>query len=334
MKGAVLLGRIKVTKERWSRVNEFNKKLLDDYLFECDCNGLSKNSIDLYKNSIRLFFVWTLEHKDNAKVTDFIKRDFQEYSKYLRDSGKSTATHNHYISAIKNMLEFAEDDDTIDYVRNMCGKIKGLKIQRVRKKTYLTDEQVTKLYDELIKRGKLKWAAFLALAYDSSGRVGEIIQVEKHGFLEDGDRNNTNFVYKKGYAEKSPLIYFTRTKEAVMLYLKKRGHDNIDSLWISQRKRACTEDAAEYWCRQMGKILSGLEGCDISITPHDFRRSAIENLYNGTHYMCEVRIQRIPFAIQDIQLLANHKNHSMTEYYLKNNKQKNLENAFGIKIVS
>jgi len=321
-----------VTNEKWSLVNNENKKLLDDFMFECRANNKSIKTISTYKTNIKAFFIWVLDMKENANVLSLAKRDFQEYSMYLRDRKLSTASHNQYISSVKMMLEYAEDTDELGYVKNACGKIKGLKIKRVRKKIYLTDDQVTRLYNELIRRKNYKEATYLAISYDSTARIGEIIQVEKHGF-EDEDRNNTNYVFKKGYAEPSPIIYFKRTKEAVKLYLKQRESDDINSLWVSQRKTDCTVSSAEYWCEKMSKILFDLEGIEKRFTPHDIRRSSIENYNNGTHYLCEVKIERIPYPIQDIQLLANHKDRSMTEYYLKNNKQKNLENAFGIKIV-
>jgi len=322
-----------VTEEKWGLVNGDNKKLLDDFMFECKASNKSICTINTYRITIKVFFIWVLDNKDNANVLTLGRRDFQEYSMHLKDRGLSSASHNQYISSVKVMLEYAEDMEELGYMKNTCSKVKRMKIKRVMKKTYLTDDQITKLYSELLRRKNYKEAAYLAISYDSTARVKEIIQIEKYGF-EDEDRNNTNYVYKKAYAEPSPVIYFKRTKEAVKMYLEERGKDNIDSLWLSQCKRACTVSAAEYWCRKMSKILSKIECNSNRFTPHDIRRSSINNYHNGTHYMCEVRIERVPYPIQDIQLLANHKTKSMTEYYLKNNKQKNLENAFGIKIVS
>lgn len=322
-----------VTKEKWNDVNKDNKTLYNNYIFNCKADGKSKKTIETYQTSIKLFLVWVLDNKDNSSVLTLLKRDYQEYGMYIRERNLSTATHNNYISSVKNMMEYAEDSDEIKYDKNTCSKVKGLKIQRVMKKTYLTDEQVTKLFNELVRIKEYQMATYLSISYDSTARVSEIMQIEKHGFLES-NRNNTNFVHKKGYSEPSPIVYFKRTKDIVILYLSERGEDTIDSLWLSIFKKPCTVDAAEYWCEKMSKILSIIEGCKIRFTPHDLRRTAIENYYNGTHYMCEVRIQRIPYSIHDIQLLANHKEQATTEIYLKNNKQKNLENAFGIKIVS
>lgn len=316
--------------EKWDMVNEENKDLLDKYLFECDVNNLAKKSIQSYTTSIKLFYIWVVEHKDNPSVLTLQRRDFQEYSKYLRDSGKSTSTHNDYMSAIRNMMEFALDDDNIEYNRNMCNKIKLLKIIRVRKKVFLTNDQVVNLYNELVRRKKYKWASFLILGYESTGRVSEIMQVQKSSFVDS--RNNTNYLHKKGCAEDSPLLFFDETKNIVQKYLQQRGDDNIDSLWVNNKRNPNKSKSGNYWCEQMSKVLTEIEGKPIRFTCHDIRRSAITAMHNGTHMLCKVKVERIPLPIKDIQLLANHSTQGMTESYLPNNNQRSAESAFGIKI--
>lgn len=243
----------------------------------------------------------------------------------------SNATHNHYMSAIRSILERLEDDEDIDYDINMCKKLKGLKIEPVRKITFLTDMQVEKLYNELLKNKKrYQMALFLALAYDSTGRRFEIMQVLKESFYDES-LNNTNIVSKKG-GGKDPLIYFSRTKEAAKIYLKNSGVDSNKSLWVTSKLETRTIASANTWCQNMSKILSEIEGVEISFTPHDLRHSAIENYTEGTHYLCPVK--RIAYSVEDIQRLAGHANASMTQSYKKNKGLKNLENAFGVSIIT
>jgi len=326
------MAQTRVTKEKWEMVNEANKDLLDRYLFECDVNDLYEKTIMSYTTAIKMFYIWVLEKKNNVSVLAFQRREFQEYSKYIRDTGRSTSTHNDYMSAIRNMMEFALDDDNIEYNRNMCNKIKRLKNVRVRKKTFLTNDQIVKLYDELVARKKYKWASFLMLGYESTGRVSELLQVDKDSFLED--RNNTNYLHKKGCAENSPLLFFDNTKNIVAKYLEQRGEDEKDALWLNPRKNRNKPASGAYWCNKMSEILTEIEGKPIRFTCHDIRRSAINSYHNGTHLLCDVKVERIPYPIQDIQLLANHKSQQMTESYLPNNNQRNIESAFGIKIIN
>ncbi len=317
-----------VTQEKWDEVNAGNKALLKELNLTLRQEGRSKSTIEAYMGNCKRFLVWVLDYADNRSILELKKKDFRNYSLYLKEeAGVSTASHNSYVSAVKNWCERLEDDDDTEYV-NACRKIKGVKIERVRKITFLTDGEVERLYRELIRRKKYEKALFLALAYDSTARRSELMQVEKEGF-EDLARNYTNSVTKKG-GKKEVMIYFDRTKEAAALYFAQRGKDDNPSLWTTYRGKARTTDNANSWCTQMSKILSEIEGRKIFFTPHAIRHSAIENLTEGQHYKCEIK--RIPYDIQAVSKLASHASTDMTQYYKKDKGMRSVESAFGITI--
>lgn len=207
-----------VTQEKWEQVNPENKRLLKEFMLTLKQEGRSKATIETYEGNAKRFLIYALEQLDNRCITDLRKKDFRNYGLYLRESGVATASHNHYISTIRSWCERLEDDEDIDYDNNMCRKVKGIKIERVKQITFLTDDQVTKLYYELLSLKKYQLAAWLALAYDSTGRRMELHQVTKEGF-EDPNRNCTNAVSKKG-GKKEALVYFERTKEAVAFWME------------------------------------------------------------------------------------------------------------------
>jgi len=317
-----------VTPEKWEEVNPANKRFLKEFMLILKQEGRSKNTIETYEGNSKRFLVYTLEQLDNRSILELRKKDFRNYGLYLRERGLATASHNHYISTIRSWCERLEDDEDIEYDNNMCRKVKGVKIERVKQITFLTDDQVTKLYHELLGLKRYQIAAWLALAYDSTARRMEIAQVTKEGFIE-GTRNCTNPVLKKG-GKKEPLVYFKRTKEAVALWLEQRGDDDNPSLWANFGGRKRTVGSANSWCNYMSKILSTLDGKRIHFTPHCIRHSAIENLTEATHYKCPVK--RVAYDIKAVSKLASHASTDMTEYYKKDKGIKSIENAFGVKL--
>lgn len=316
------------TAEKWDKVNADNKKYLKEFLLTLKQEGRSEYTIETYEGNAKRFLIYVLEELENKSILELRKKDFRNYGLYLRERGVSTATHNHYISTIRSWCERLEDDEDIEYDNNMCRKVKGIKIERVRQITFLTDDQVTKLYYELLRREKYQIAAWLALAYDSTGRRMELHQVTKEGF-EDPNRNCTNVVSKKG-GKKEALVYFERTKEAVKLWLEQRGEDDNPSLWSDFGGRKRTSGSANSWCDYMSKLLTEIEGKKIHFTPHCIRHSAIENLTEGTHYKCPVK--RIAYDIKAVSKLASHASTDMTEYYKKDKGIKSIENAFGVRL--
>lgn len=318
-----------VTPEKWERVNKKSRDLLKEFMLTLRQEGRSKATLSTYMQMCKLFLIYVLDYCNNRSITELRKKDFRNYSLYLRDErGLSTATHNHYISAVKSWCDRLEDDDDIDYEVNACRKVKGVKIERVRKITFLSDDQVTRLYEELLRREKYQVALFLALAYDSTGRRAEIMQVEKDGFM-DSDRNHTNSVIKKG-GKREVLVYFDRTKEAAALWLEQRGEDDNPSIWVGHGSRERKVGSANSWCEYMSKVLSELEGRKIHFTPHALRHSAIENLTEGHHYKCEIK--RIPYDIKAVSRLASHASTDMTASYKKDKGLRSIESVFGVKI--
>ena len=318
-----------VTPEKWAKVNPDNKKLLENYLFQLKVDRKPQTTIETYVGNIKRFFVYILDNLDNRSALELTKLEFQMYCLYIGER-VSTASHNHYLSSVKCLMEFAEDADHVEYKQNVCRKLKGTKIERVREIIFLDDDQVTRLYEELLRREDYQMAAYLALSYDSTARRAEIMQVEKKGF-SDPSRRNTNYVHKKGDPVKSPLFYDRRTVQAVGLWLKQRGEDNNPSLWAAFGGRQRKKGSPNSWCNRMSKILSEIEGEKIHFTPHSLRHSAINNMEDGTFYACEVR--RIPRKQRVIQTFANHATWAMTESYCKNKKYQSVTEELGIEII-
>jgi integrase len=321
-------------KEIYDKVNQENKDIMDDFLLELKQIKKSAGTISQYHNDLRIAFIYIYKKLDNKSILELNKRDFRGYSLYLTsECGVSAARHNRMLCSIRSLLTFVENEDMYEYDTNIAKKVKGLSKEPVRDIFFLTNEQIMKLKDELIKREKYQFAALLALAYDSAGRRSEIAQVNKMSFY-DASLNNTNKVIGKRRKVFS-LIYFRLTKECVKLWLDHRGEDDIESLWILQsgkNKKEADSELLYDWFMYMRDLLEEIEGKDFDFNPHSIRHSALQNMSDGTHYICKDLGMEAGFPVEKLRLIANHSDVSTTQGYLKDTSIDELANMFNISI--
>ena len=321
--------------EIWKIVNQDNKDLLEDFLLELKQNKKSPGTITQYRADIKGILCFIVKNLENKSILELNKKDFRRYSLYLSEEcGLSNARHNRILSSLRSMLTFAEDnDDDYDYLTNVAKKVRGLPKESVREIFFLTDDQILKLVDELINRKEFQKATLLALAYDSSARKNELSQVEKY-FFYDLNKSNTNKVIGKR-RKVFNLIYFSLTKKCAKLWLEQRGEDEIDSMWIvgiDKIRKAATSENIYEWFMFMRKVLLELEGKEIEFNVHSLRHTCLQNLSDGSHYICrELGIEK-GFPIEKLKLIANHSDVSTTSNYLKDNSIDELAEMFQIKI--
>lgn len=319
------------TEKLWSKANQLNKDLLNDYLVELKSRRRRPRTLEQYKCDGRMILCYICRDMDNRYLLDFSKKDFRKISLWLTEERQvSNARFNRVFALIRGMCDYAEDEEDYDYEKNYARKIKGLAKEPVKDIFFLSDAQIHSMRKYLIDNQMYKECVYLDMSYDSAARISEVAQVEKHGLL---DRRVTNVVVGKR-GKKFRLLYHDNTLESLKLYLEERGHDDIDCLWYTgvKIKRAITEDALYEWCVRLRGILCELEGTYIKFTPHSFRHSALENYKKGTHYMCKRLGKEDGFAIEELQALANHDSMDTTRGYLKNDQNDILENMFNIRI--
>jgi integrase/recombinase XerD len=319
----------------YEKVNPLNKELLDDFLLEMKQNKKSGGTIYQYERDIKGLFCWVYQFASNKYILELNKKDFRRYSLYLTEECKvSNARHNRLLSSLRSMLTFAEEnDDDYEYITNVAKKVKGLPKESVREIFFLTDDQIMKLKDELWQRQEYQKAALLALAYDSCARKNELAQVEKFSFFDE-KKSNTNKVIGKRRKTFS-LVYFSLTKQCAKLWLEQRDQDDISSMWVvgdGKDKKPATPDNIYEWFVNMRKILAEIEGKEIDFNVHSLRHTGLQNLSEGSHYICKELKMEKGFPIEKLRLLANHTDISTTSSYLKDNSIDELEEMFNIKI--
>lgn len=311
------------------KVNKENKLLLNDYILELKSKGRSEKTIYQYSSDIRAFYCWLYNEMDNAYILDLKKRSFRKFFLMLQENGTSSARINRFQSSVRNMLEFAsEDDDEYDYKINAMRSIKGVQGEKVRDIVFLTDEQIDIILNRLLKEEKFQMALYLSLSYDSAARRNEVLQVEKEGFTRS---NKTNIVVGKR-GKKFPLLYFRRTREIARKYLVERNEDDIPSMWVAgegKYRRARSYESLYIWVLYFRQILLEETGEDIKINPHSFRHSALTNYENGTHHTLK-ELGRDHLPIEVLKVLANHESIDTTQSYLPNKDDELLAEAFNL----
>ena len=312
-------------------VNMLNKALLSDYILEIKSRGLSQGTIYQYTSDIKAFYCWLHDYVDNAYILDLKRRTFRQFFLALSERGTSSARVNRFQSSLRNLLEYAvEDDDEYDYDINVMKNVKGVKSTPVRDIVFLTNKQIDIILARLIEENRLQEALYLSLSYDSAARRNEVWQVEKHDFL---DKNSTNEVVGKR-GKKFSLLYFKRTKDIFAKYIEQRGEDDIDSLWyvgVKESRKVRSYESLYSWVVGFRDILKEETGEDVPLNPHSFRHSSLTNYEDGTHHnLPELGVKKMPLKV--LKALANHDDISTTQSYLPDKDEEMLMSAFGLKM--
>ncbi len=320
------------TEEKWDVVNKTNKELLTDYLVELKAKRLKKSTLDQYYSDMRMVMCYIATDLDNKSVLEFTKKDFRLLALWLTDTRVvSNARFNRILSIIHGMMEYAEDEDDYEYEQNVSRKIKRLPKEPKKQIYFLSDEQIHKIRKYLMEHKQYRECAYLDISYDSAARISEVNQIRKSDILNM--RYTNTVVGKRG--KKFNLMYHKNSLESLELYLKQRGEDAEDALWVTMRgkeRRPLRIGALYIWTKKMADVLYNIEGKRIDFSPHSFRHSALQNYRDGSHYMCrEMATPRI-FSMEELQALAHHDSMDTTRSYLKSDQNNVLENMFGVKL--
>ena len=318
------------SNEVYEKVNKESKELLEDYILELKAKGRSAKTIEQYAFDCRMFMCYVFDNMNNKSLLELKRRDFRNFFLFLNETGKSSARINRIQSSIRNLLQFAEDDEDYwgDYETNPMRKIKSVEKQPVKDIVFLTDEQVTFLIDYLLEKGKTQKALYVSLSYSSAGRRNEVVQVRKDGFLENGVHKTLAVTGKRG--KKFPLMYDDRTKDIAKQWLEERGEDDVDSLWISYyngQPRPLQYETLYQWAISFRSILEAEYDEEIPLNPHSFRHSSLQNLEDGTSSVLKF-LGKDKLDINTLRILANHSDISTTQGYLKNKDEEILDGLF------
>lgn len=310
-------------------MNKESIELRDDYILELKSRGRSPGTIKQYVGDINKMYKWIDEVYGDVSILTLKRKNFRNYFLMLQEDEISNARINRFMSSIRNLLEYAtEEDDTYpDYIQNPMKKIKSLEKIPTKEIVFLTNEQIEFLLDYLIKHNRIQHALYLSLSYDSACRRAEALQVEKHSFLDD-DVFMTNKVKSKGNKQYH-LMYSSYTRDLARQHLEGRT-DDLDTLWITNRQdpRPVSSNTLYSWAISFREILKEEYGEDIPLNSHSIRHTSLQCYSDMTHRnLKNMGVEKLDLNM--LKILANHSNVSTTEGYLKNTDLDKLNQLFG-----
>lgn len=315
-------------EEKWKQVNQENKTIMEDFLLEYKARKMKESTLKQYKNDCRIILLFVLDNCDNRPLTELRKKDFRNLSLWLSDTLEvSNARTNRLMSCCRSMLTYVEEDDDYDYDNNLAAKVKGLPKEHVRDIVFLDDSVILELVDKLMEKKDYKKATLVALLYDCGSRKNEIAQVEKESFYDESKNLTNKLIGKRGKIYRA--VYHSLTKKCVKKYLEERGKDDVKELFITEGGFPARAEVLYDWIISLRPIVEEITGKESKITVHTFRHSFIQNLSDGTHYLCrEQNLGKVP--LDKIKLLVNHSDISTTDSYRKDTSLEEIGELFGI----
>jgi site-specific recombinase XerD len=229
--------------------------------------------------------LFVLDNCGNRPLTELRKKDFRNLSLWLSDTlGVSNARTNRLMSCCRSMLTYVEEDDDYDYDNNLAAKVKGLPKEHVRDIVFLDDRVILELVDKLMEKKDYKKATLVALLYDCGSRKNEIAQVEKESFYDESKNLTNKLIGKRGKIYRA--VYHSLTKKCVKKYLEERGEDDVKELFITEGGFPARAEVLYDWIISLRPIVEEITGKPSNLNVHTFRHSFIQNLSDGTHYLC------------------------------------------------
>lgn len=317
------------SKEKWSKVNNYNKDLLDNYMMQIKAEGKSESSQKQYFNDARIIFIFVMEELGNKPLYKLTRKSFRNMTLWMQENGLSPARINRMLSTSRNLLNFGLEDEDFEEDFEDCKanptRIKGMQKEKVKDIVFLSDEEIHIIYNKLMEQEEYSQALLCALMYDSAGRRNEAYQVKRNDITLDSNFTASEVVGKRG--KKFRLMYNDLTKEA-FVRLEETRKDDSNSLWLTRTGTPASYETLYAWVISWRKILEEATGEYKEFNAHSWRHSALESLSTGEHYVAKKLNKK--FDIQELKLLAHHSDISTTDSYLKNKDEEMLLEAFGL----
>ena len=315
--------------ERWEEVNPINKDIGKAYLKDARVRRLRASSIEQYAGDIRIIFIYIMLYCKNKDIRKLTKKDVKDFMFWLSETQKvSNARVNRLLSTLRGILDFLEDNEEYKYPYNVAARIKGLPREPVREIVFVEDRIALMLVNELIKREEYQKALLISFLYDTGARKSEAAQVQKYSFMDSKKSITNMLIAKRG--KKYRAVYHSLTKKCAKLWLEQRGEDDCPALFINKDKLPADPELLYRWVVECRSVLKEITGIKLNFNCHSFRHSMIQNLSDGSHYLCREK-KLGSLTLDKIKLIVNHSNISITESYKRPEGEREICELFGIK---
>lgn len=145
-------------------VSQENKNRVKDFLIEKKSQGKAASTLQQYNWDLRIILFLIHQHFENKNLVELTRKDIRNLSIIFQEMGMSNARVNGLMSALRSALEFCADDD-YDYEFNVGSRVRVLPKNPIREITFITEDQINWLIDELLEQEKYMLATYLAVSY-------------------------------------------------------------------------------------------------------------------------------------------------------------------------
>lgn len=233
-----------VTEEKWKQVNPENIQLGEDWLDYLQSVDRSPQTIQAYRNDLRIFWVWCLDYNGNKFFPDLTKREVAKFQNHALNtwgwSSNRIRRVKSCLSSLSNYIQnILDDEPEFENYKPIIRRIENPSKEVVREKTILSDDQVEELLNTLVVRKEYEAACAFAIAAYSGMRHGELLQMKVDFF------NDEHFVYDsmwktdkvraKGFGKAGKQIskfVLYGAEPFITSWLKYRKEKAIDSEWL------------------------------------------------------------------------------------------------------
>jgi site-specific recombinase XerD len=252
----------------------------------------SDDTIENYQSDLNIYFTYNLLNNDNKSFIKTKKIELSDFFDFglmeLRWSGNRYSRVRSLMSSFSDFIVDYLDEDHPDF-KNLVNKAvpKVPKIP-VRKKTVLFPEQVYKLRNDLIERGKLQQAVYLMLLAASGARISESLRItidmidENHTAFGDLFLETTDEIKTKGHGKNGTMMSRFIIKDVFLpLYKKwlpireeimKKNNKTHNSMFIKSNGEPVKETTIRSWISKWEGILG------LDLYAHAFRHFMVSDL--------------------------------------------------------
>lgn len=263
--------------------------------------GLSKNTVESYKNDIKQFIDKYVQKRNTHQI--YSKKSIEKYITSLHDMGFERATVLRKVSSLGHFFNFLVHEKILN--ENPFTKISTPKTSS-KLPIFLTNHQVDKLLEvaKIDKSNKgIRLLAMIEILYATGIRVSELVQLKLSALYE-----KENFLFIIGKGNKERLVPIDQnTLLTIKQYLKIRDEFVIKKYndeWLFSSKKSKLGHITRQRFNQLLKILSKKANINPKIvSPHKLRHAFASHLLaNG-------------MDLRSLQLLLGHSDISTTQIY-------------------
>ena len=262
--------------------------------------GLSKNTVDAYKNDLKDFLSWLnkINIQDYKKVTE---TEINKYVAHLFKNGLKSSSVNRKISTLKSFYLFL--------IKKKLISLSPLsEVITPKKEQYLPSSMSEDEVEQLLQSPNIELdietrdKAMIEMLYATGMRISELINLK---MIDIDIERSVLKVLGKGSKER--LVPFgEKASDSLSYYLKKRKKSSAKEVFLSNRGKKMTRTG--FW--QRIKIYLSREGLKDTISPHTLRHAFATHLLNRGA------------DLRSVQLLLGHSDLSTTQIYTHIAKQR------------